>query len=64
MPNYAIQILRSKLDEINTYIKNMKSISPDYKFMPDFHNLKKKRRHLLRVIALIRLMDLKDNEYD
>lgn len=59
MDNYAIQVLQIRLDEINTYIDKMKSINPnEYKFMPDFDNLRTKRRHLLRVIAIIRLMDL------
>jgi hypothetical protein len=59
MPNYATQILQAKLDEINFYIDVMKKDSPDeYRFMPDYDNLKLKRRHLLRVIAIIRLMDL------
>ncbi len=60
MDNYAIQILQAKLDEINFYIETMKSINPeDVRFLPDYKNLLRKRRHLQRVIAIIRLMDLK-----
>lgn len=59
MDNYAIQVLQAKLDEINFYMEQMKKINPEEaKFMPDYDNLRQKRRHLLRVIAIVRLMDL------
>lgn len=59
MRNYAIDVLNSKLDEITFYMEMMKSISPyDYHFYPDYDNLRQKRRHLMRVIAIIKLMDL------
>ena len=59
MENYAVKVLQQRVDEINVYIEKMKSFNPEeYKFMPDYDNLKKKRRHLQRVIAIVRLMDL------
>lgn len=59
MENYAIQVLKQRLDEINFYMEQMKKENPDEaRFMPDYDNLRKKRRHLQRVIAIVRLMDL------
>jgi hypothetical protein len=59
MNNYALQVLQNRLHEVNYYIRVMKNINPDeYKHMPDYHNLRKKRMHLQRVIAIIKVMDL------
>lgn len=59
MENYALKILQEKVNEINYYIKLIKQHEPiDYKFSLDYINLVKKRIHLQRVIAIIKVMNL------